>query len=84
LRAPDAESLAFFLVERYCFFSIRDEKVYSTRVYHHPWILEEASLLAHESGMLSAGGLPEPPGLPLLHFSRNIGVDIWPPRLEES
>jgi uncharacterized protein YqjF (DUF2071 family) len=79
LRDPDLESLAFFLAERYCYFAVQDHQVYITRIYHHPWILEEATVLSHESTMIGSIGIPEPSADPLAHFARNQNVDIWAP-----
>ncbi len=80
MRAPDAESLAFFLAERYCCFARGDEALYSIRIYHHPWILREAQDLAMgRCTILSAMGLPEPTATPLAHFSEPVEVEIWPP-----
>ena len=79
LRAPDLESLAFFLVERYCYFAINNGQVFQTRIYHAPWILDEALLQTHRSTMISAAGIPEPASEPLAHFSRHLAVEIWPP-----
>ena len=79
LRDPDVDSLAFFLVERYCYFALRDETLYMTRIYHHPWILEEATVSSHTSTMIGALGIPEPATRPLAHFSRAQNVDIWAP-----
>jgi uncharacterized protein len=79
LRDPDLESLAFFLVERYCYFAIQEQQVYTTRIYHHPWILEEAIVLSHQSTMIGALGLTEPTSAPLAHFSREQTVDTWAP-----
>jgi uncharacterized protein YqjF (DUF2071 family) len=79
LRDPDLESLAFFLVERYCYFAVQDGLVYSTRVYHHPWILDEAMVESHASTMIGALGIPEPVSRPLACFSRQLNVDIWAP-----
>jgi uncharacterized protein YqjF (DUF2071 family) len=81
LRDPDVESLAFFLVERYCYFTVAAEGVYTTRIYHRPWILEEAFVETYTSTMLSSVGLPEPASPPLAHFSRSLSVDIWQPSL---
>ncbi|HKQ39939.1 MAG TPA: DUF2071 domain-containing protein, partial [Verrucomicrobiae bacterium] len=81
LRDPDVESLAFFLAERYCYFAVAPEGVYMTRIYHHPWILEEAFVESYDSKMLSALGLPEPTVAPLAHFSRSLNVDIWQPAM---
>jgi len=79
LRDPDTESLAFFLVERYCFFTQVAGGVNLTRAYLHPWILEEAVLAACESTLLSGLGLPEPASEPLVYFSAGVNVQIWPP-----
>jgi uncharacterized protein len=79
LRDADAESLAFFLVERYCLFTGSTERLSKTRIYHHPWILEEGLLESHHSSMISAAGLPDPVAAPLVHFSRSLNVEVWPP-----
>jgi uncharacterized protein len=79
LRDPHIDSLAFFLVERYCYFAVHQTEVHMTRVYHHPWILDEANLLEHTSTMIGALGIPEPAAEPLVYFSRNQNVDIWAP-----
>jgi uncharacterized protein YqjF (DUF2071 family) len=81
LRDPDVDSLAFFLVERYCYFAVAREGVYTTRIYHHPWILEEAFIESYASKMLCPIGLPDPTVAPLAHFSRSLNVDIWQPAI---
>jgi uncharacterized protein len=80
LRDPDCESLAFFLVERYCLFAEKEGRISQTRIYHHPWILNEAAVSSWGSTMLTALGLPEPATEPITHFSRSLCVEIWPPR----
>jgi len=79
LRDPDVDSLAFFLVERYNCFSVEGRRVYQTRIYHHPWILEEAAIEELCSKMMSALGLAEPVADPLIHFSRSLDIEIWAP-----
>jgi uncharacterized protein YqjF (DUF2071 family) len=81
LRDPEVDSLAFFLAERYGYFAIAPEGVYLTRIYHHPWILEESFVESYTSRMLAPLGLPEPTIAPLAHFSRSMEVDIWTPAL---
>ncbi len=80
LRDPDAESLAFFLVERYCFFAELGSSLMMTRVYHHPWILDEAIVDSYESNLISSLGFSEPLGEPLAHFSEGVSTQIWEPR----
>ena len=79
LRAPDTESLAFFLVERYCFFTQVGSSVSMTRAYHSPWILEEAHLESLESTMLAAFQLTDQTDAPLAHFSHGVNVQLWLP-----
>lgn len=80
LRAPDTESLAFFLVERYALFTASAGGLMMTRVYHHPWILDEVTSLSCESTLIKAAGLPEPAGEPLAHFSNSaLTVQVWAP-----
>jgi uncharacterized protein YqjF (DUF2071 family) len=89
LRDPDQDSLAFFLVERYYAFTVENGTIYHIRIYHHPWMLEDATVHVEHSRMFSALGLPEPEAPPLVHYSRSQEVEIWPPvpadvRLDES
>jgi len=81
LRDPDSESLAFFLVERYCYFAVENGNVYQTRIYHHPWILEEADVQEFWTTLPGAVGLPMPSSKPLTYFSRALPVDIWTPQV---
>lgn len=80
LRDPDVESLTFFLVERYALFAGNNQNLSMARIYHHPWILDEALVLSHQSSMVSAISLPEPHAQPLAHFSRSLSVEIWEPK----
>lgn len=79
LRDPDVNSLTFFLVERYCCFAVDETDLYEVRVYHHPWILDEAHVDLRSSTMIQALGIPEPSEPALTHFSRSLEVEIWPP-----
>jgi uncharacterized protein YqjF (DUF2071 family) len=82
LRAPDTDSLAFFLVERYALYTGAAGGLNMTRVYHHPWILDEVTEVSFESTLLSALGLPEPKSEPLAHFSSSpLTVQVWPPQV---
>jgi uncharacterized protein len=84
LRAPDTDSLAFFLVERYALFTEALGNLNMTRVYHHPWILDEVTKVSIESTLVSALGLAEPAGEPLAHFSScPMTVQVWAPERVE-
>jgi uncharacterized protein YqjF (DUF2071 family) len=80
LRAPDTDSLAFFLIERYALFTGAAGSVNMTRVYHHPWILDEVTKVSYESTLIGALGLQEPKSEPLAHFSSSpLTVQVWAP-----
>jgi uncharacterized protein YqjF (DUF2071 family) len=82
LRAPDTDSLAFFLVERYALFTEAAGSLTMTRAYHHPWILDEATKVSVESRLVSALGLAEPQGESLAHFCP-MTVEVWAPERVE-
>lgn len=80
LRAPDTDSLAFFLLERYALFTEAAGRLKMTRAYHHPWILDEVTKVSVESTLVNALGLPEPQSEPLAHFSScPMTVQVWAP-----
>ena len=81
-RLPQTEpdSLEFFLTERYCLYTERDEQLYRCRIFHEPWLLRAAHVKSHRSDIVEALGLPTPTGEPLLHYAEEIKVDIWPLR----
>jgi uncharacterized protein YqjF (DUF2071 family) len=70
-------SIEFFLTERYCLYTNRDEKLYQCRIYHQPWSLQSAKLHAQSSTMIESMGIPTPDGIPLLHYAEEIRVEIW-------
>jgi uncharacterized protein YqjF (DUF2071 family) len=81
LRDPDVESLTFFLVERYCYYATRDSSLYQCRIYHRPWIMDEALDVSCQSTLIGALGIREPGTRPVAHHSRSLDVEIWPPQM---
>lgn len=72
-------SLDFFLIERYCLYSAREDRLYRARISHRPWPLHAARLLSCRSTMIEAQGLPSPRGEPLLHQQGEpLKVGVWP------
>jgi uncharacterized protein len=72
-------SLEFFLIERYCLYSARGDRLYRVRILHEPWPLHTARLLSCRSTMIEAQGLPSPGGGPLLHQQGEpLKVRVWP------
>jgi uncharacterized protein YqjF (DUF2071 family) len=73
-------SLEFFLTERYCLDAEHNGKLYRARIHHRPWPLQSAELVSLNSTMIESHGLPTPQGDPLLHYSEELSVEIWPLR----
>jgi uncharacterized protein YqjF (DUF2071 family) len=79
LPQPEPDSLDFFLIERYCLYAARKDKLYRARIFHRPWPLHTARLLTCRSTMIESQGLPSPETEPLLHQQGDsLRVQIWP------
>ncbi|MCU1265781.1 MAG: hypothetical protein JWM21_2099 [Acidobacteria bacterium] len=76
---PEAkpDSLEFFLTERYCLYSEHRGRIYRARIHHQPWPLRRAEISKLNSTMIEALGLETPEGDPLLHYAKELKVDIW-------
>ena len=61
-------------------FGAAGDQIQMTRVYHHPWILEEGLMLDLDSTLMTPAALTEPSSSPLVHFSSGVNVQIWPPK----
>src|SRR5437879_13811282 len=78
------DSLAFFLTERYCLYSLDRGQIYRSRIFHEPWPLRNATLSSRQSQsalsstMIESLGMSQLPGDPVLHYAESIAVDIWP------
>jgi uncharacterized protein YqjF (DUF2071 family) len=80
---PEAEpeTLDFFLLERYCLYAARGDRLYRARIAHRPWPLCKATLTRFSSTMLASHGLSAPEGEPLLRGQAEpLHVEVWPPR----
>ena len=73
--------IGFFLTERYCLYSVRQGKLYRSRIFHEPWPLRAASVESCKSTMIESLGIAQPEGEPLWHYAESIAVDIWPLQL---
>lgn len=76
---PRPGSLEFFFTERYCLYAERAGRLYRARVWHRPWNLNRATLLALRSTMLTAQGLPAPDAPPLALYAAEQPTRIWLP-----
>lgn len=79
---PDVQpgSRDFFLIERYCLYAARGNRLYRARIHHEPWPLCRVSRLTYTSSMLEAQGLSASSNPPLLHGQiAPLDVQIWAP-----
>ncbi len=72
-----AESLEFFLGERYLLYTQKGRHLYRGQVYHEPYRLREASVLRCEESLIAACGVPVsgPPEHAL--FCDGVDVEIF-------
>jgi uncharacterized protein YqjF (DUF2071 family) len=74
---PQDDSLARFLAERYCLYTLSEGgRVHRADIHHPPWPLQEASGSVERNSMASPYGL-EFSGDPILHFSERQDVVLW-------
>jgi uncharacterized protein len=80
LPSPPPESLHFFLVKRYCLYTVHWRRLYRVRIFHRPWPLRRVERLSFTSTMLESQGLPTLSEDPRLQAqSEPLRVGIWPP-----
>jgi uncharacterized protein len=68
-----------FLTARWHLFSVMAGRLVSARACHQPWPLYRASAPLVDDRLLTAAGLPEPRGEPLVHYSPGVDVAIGRP-----
>jgi hypothetical protein len=76
LRAPG--TLAHWLTERYCLYTIFAGHVYRCDIHHQQWPLQDAEAEIEVNTMAAASGIALPNSPPVLHFARKLEVVIWP------
>ena len=68
-----------FLTARWVLFSVLAGRQFFARAEHPPWPLHRAEALTVDDSLISAAGLPEPRGEPLVHYSPGVDVRIGRP-----
>jgi hypothetical protein len=76
LRKPG--SLEHWLTERYCLYTIFRNSVYRAEIHHAQWPLQDAEAEFASNTMASSAGIDLPKIQPLLHFSKQLQVLVWP------
>jgi hypothetical protein len=73
-------SLEHWLTERYCLYAHSRRTLFRADIHHKPWSLQDSTCEMAENGIAAADGIHLPEASPLLQFSREIDVLIWPLR----
>jgi uncharacterized protein YqjF (DUF2071 family) len=69
-----------FLTARWILFSVAGRRYYRfARAWHQPWPLHRAEALSVHDRLVTAAGLPQPQGPPLVHYSPGVDVRIGRP-----
>jgi uncharacterized protein YqjF (DUF2071 family) len=68
-----------FLTARWRLFSVIAGRTISAQASHQPWPLRRATVRLLDDHLLTAAGLPEPGGEPLVHYSPGVDVAIGLP-----
>lgn len=70
-----------FLTARWRLFSrVGRGRLVQVEAEHPPWPLQRAELVRCDDTLVTAAGLPEPQGTPLVHCSRGVEVRIGAPQ----
>jgi len=70
-------TLEHFLTERYCLYTIHDERIHRAEIHHPPWPLQPAEAEI-ELNTMAPDGIELGDEQPLLHFAARQDVVIWP------
>lgn len=73
-----AGSREHFLAERYILYTSSEHRLWQAQVHHEPYPLQEARAQLLSESLVSAAGIErpdEPP--PLVHFAREVNVEIF-------
>jgi uncharacterized protein len=71
------DTLEHFLTERYCLYSLHQNRIYRAEIHHVPWPLQNARATFAVNTMAAAAGIKLPETEPLLHFAQHLEVLIW-------
>ncbi len=71
-------SLAHWLTERYSLYTVVGNRLYCGEIHHGPWPLQAAELEIERDTMARSHNISLPDTTPLLHYSEQQEVLIWP------
>jgi uncharacterized protein YqjF (DUF2071 family) len=78
-------TLEHFLTERYCLFTSNGAgQIIRANLHHAAWPLEEAEAEIEQNDLAAVLGIRLPDQKPVLHYSRQLAVYVWPAELARS
>ena len=78
VRPPQPGTLAHFLTERYCLYTVDSSfRAHRLNIHHPRWPLQTAEATIAVNTMADAAGIRLPSMAPLLHFSRRQDMVAW-------
>jgi uncharacterized protein len=77
--SEELTELDHYLTARWALFSAPRSGLHQARAFHDPWPLHRARLVELGDTLVTAAGLPNPEGVPLVHYAPSVRVRIgWP------
>jgi hypothetical protein len=81
--SDELTELDHLLTARWALFSAPRSGLRHALAAHDPWPLHRASVIELNDELVTAAGLPQPSGEPLVHYSPTVQVRIgWPSKIE--
>jgi uncharacterized protein YqjF (DUF2071 family) len=77
VRPAAVGTLAHFLVERYILYAFARGRLFSGRVHHAPYPLQDGRVTALDESLLAAAGLRRPEEPPLVHYASGVDVELF-------
>jgi uncharacterized protein YqjF (DUF2071 family) len=71
-------TLEHWLTERYCLYTVAGNSVFRAEIHHAQWPLQDAEAEISENTLAAAAGIRLPEIPPLVHFSKELQVLVWP------
>lgn len=75
---PDTQ--LYWLTERYSLYALKGRSLLVANIHHFPWPLQSAQLELEQSTITEASGIPLPDTEPIITYTKQLEVLIWPIR----
>jgi hypothetical protein len=78
VRPAERATIDHWLTERYCLYTYSGNQLFRGEIHHLPWPLQRATCEIAENTIAAVQRISLPNTTPLLHFSAQLEVLIWP------